>query len=573
MTKVEFIRNIRQLIAKGKTDEALTLMSAEVRNYDPSLVNDATLLESRYTRASNAFKVENVIIRAEFDVTVAQINDGLLEMLEQLEKSVEVKTSAPKNKNSGRILHNIPGTMPIGKESRCIVRIAYDDEILMRDLKADANTVVQSVRIAEVMGVQLVDFNEIPAFGIRTMTEAEQFMSEDDYTQWIFMVKALREGTFPLTLKVAVIEEVNGKERKRDIVLEKEVFIISELQQPAAAAATPPTTRGMSPQPSATHFEDTSIHFNYVLQDDSGMATVTQSKRFSTSGILSTIGVIVLALTGWVAFQKFSAPKPPTEIVLKDGQQNGSNNNKIPDANRIDTTLQLKETPIFRDTPQSQVAENPTIKDMKKQSEVATNTPKTDTKTQGEIASNTSKGETQNPSSSNGKTPQINGSGGKETKTDKNKGQIVVKTNTKPRTTKPPIGKPTKPQVYATKSEKVVYPPKAEQQQPKIKIGEIKLGQDTGNLIGSKSSAPTEVKTYRVKLILKGEMKKAEISVDGQSVDQFLKKNIWGTPQYIEFKSSTERHTITFKRGNVSCSVKDIVIENGNMTVEPCSFE
>ena len=87
-----------------------------------------------------------------------------------------------------------------------------------------------------------------------------------------------------------------------------------------------------------------------------------------------------------------------------------------------------------------------------------------------------------------------------------------------------------------------------------------------------KPEKEAEVKTFRVRLVLKGQMKKAEISVDGQSVDKFLKRSFWGTPQYIEFKSSKERHTITFKRGNVSCSVTDVLVENGTITVEPCSF-
>ena len=98
--------------------------------------------------------------------------------------------------------------------------------------------------------------------------------------------------------------------------------------------------------------------------------------------------------------------------------------------------------------------------------------------------------------------------------------------------------------------------------QPKIKIGGIKIT----------SVKEEEMKTFKVRLILKGEMKKAEIFVDGQSVGSSLTKDIWGTPKYIKFKSNKERHTITFKRGNVSCSVTDVLVENDTMTVEPCSF-
>lgn len=115
--------------------------------------------------------------------------------------------------------------------------------------------------------------------------------------------------------------------------------------------------------------------------------------------------------------------------------------------------------------------------------------------------------------------------------------------------------------------------PQPSSPEPQIKLGDVKV--ITTNPV-TDLNTPKEpeavVRTFRVRLILKGEMKKAEISVDGQSVDKYLKKNIWGTPQYIEFKSSKERHTITFKRGNVSCSIENVLVENGDMTVEPCSF-
>ena len=114
------------------------------------------------------------------------------------------------------------------------------------------------------------------------------------------MVKALREGKFPLTLKVAVIEEVNGKERKRDIVLEKEVFVISNIEEPAAAAPSPATKRDTPQQPSVTHFEDSSIRFNYVTTEDEAAVATTAKKRFSISGIMSTVGVIVMAMVGFV---------------------------------------------------------------------------------------------------------------------------------------------------------------------------------------------------------------------------------------------------------------------------------
>ncbi len=548
MNKLDFIHTIRQLIADGKTDEALDIMRANVGNFDASLVTDVTLLESRYTKAFNDFTLKGILPREDYDRTVAQINYALLEIIEKLEKSAPLSTGSAKNKNSGRILHNIPGTMPVGKERRCIVRIAYDDETLLRDLQKDENTTIENVRIAEVMGVELVDFNEIPAFSVRTITEEEQFICDDDYTQWLFMVKALREGKYPLTLKVSVIEEVNGKERKRDIVLEKEVYIISQLEEPPAAAKASEVVV----QPSATHFEDSSIHLNYVTTETNRAAAATSSpssKRFSFSGIASTIAVIAVALTGWVTFQTFKT-SPNSPVIVADNEKSGQNGTyPIPSPVVNDTSVHFEAPKIYSNetkeviaqnnsqTPNGQAPQHADVQASYKSHEVSASTqaskPASNTT---DIIKVTKKPSDKGTTSGNATKNKV-----------KNKNPVSVKPNIKPDT---------------------LLNPTPEVTEPKIKIGDIKIVPSTNVT----TTTEPEVKTFKVRLILKGKMKKAEIFVDGQSVDRFLKKDIWGTPQYIEFKSSKERHTITFKSGNVSCSVENVLVENGDMTVEPCSF-
>lgn len=547
MTKPDFIHTIRQLIADGKTDEALDIMRANVVNFDPSLVTDVTLLESRYTNAANDFTLKGILPREDYDRTVAQINYALLEIIEQLEKSAPLSTGSAKNKNSGRILHNIPGTMPVGKERRCIVRIAYDDETLLRDLEKDENTTIENVRIAEVMGVELVDFNETPTFSVRTITEEEQFISNDDYTQWLFMVKALREGKYPLTLKVSVIEEVNGKERKRDIVLEKEVFVISQIEEPPAAAKASEVVV----QPSATHFEDSTIHLNYVTTETNRAAAATSpaSKRFSFSGIASTIAVIAVALTGWVTFQTFKT-SPNSSVIVADTEKSGQNGTYPTPAPVVSdsTTIHFEEPRVYANTKSQEAnTQNTEPISIDKTPEVKANKhvpPRDfDVAASKPASKETKKTDVTNKPPSNAGTP---GGGLGNKKTNK----------------KPPLT--TQPKTLPDTSSKKIPPVT----QPKIEIGDIKIVPNTDIT----PTAEPEVKTFKVRLILKGKMRKAEIFVDGQPVDRFLKKDIWGTPQYIEFKSSKERHTITFKSGNVSCSVENVLVENGDMTVEPCSF-
>ena len=62
-------------------------------------------------------------------------------------------------------------------------------------------------------------------------------MEKEEYTEWLFFVKPLREGQFPLLLRVSVVEKVGEKERVRDIVLEESVVIVAEpVDEPAEGA-------------------------------------------------------------------------------------------------------------------------------------------------------------------------------------------------------------------------------------------------------------------------------------------------------------------------------------------------
>ena len=318
----------------------------------------------------------------------------------------------------------------------------------------------------------------------------------------------------------------------------------------------------MPPEPVATHFEDTTFRLNYVVTEERGavLKSSPATKRFSFSGIASTIAVIAVALTGWVAFQTFNSTKEVDVVSNEKGQKNGSSKDNSNSNNATDTLMILEKIPLTNDTLKSQVAENRNNSGANKSNENgSTNSNKSP---KNEVISGT-------------KQDQIANAG--EKPDGKIKPNIVIKPNTQNpiqanKGAKPPsvIAKSKSPQTKPkTKTPSKPTPPPVTE--PKINIGDIKIVPSTDVPI-TKTEPPAEVKTYRVRLVLKGEMKKAEISVDGQSVDQYLKKNIWGTPQYIEFKSSKERHTITFKRGNVSCSVTDVLIENGDLTVEPCSF-
>jgi hypothetical protein len=273
---------------------------------------------------------------------------------------------------------------------------------------------------------------------------------------------------------------------------------------------------------------------------------------------MSTVGVIVMAMVGWVTFQTFNRSSETPNIVLNKDENSGSNKSN-PSGGLNDTTMALPNNPSNQ---KNQIAETEHKNDVKTDNpKVEANHPVHAVESKNDVVDkNTANVKTDNKGKGNTLPDnKVHAIPKVDAKQPVKARPAPTKTTTKPSKPKPPVVSPETTSTTVT--------------EPKIKIEDVKVVPNpTSTITGGVTEKEAEVKTYRVRLVLKGEMKKAEISVDGQSVDQFLKKNIWGTPQYIEFKSSKERHTITFTRGGVSCSVADILIENGDLTVEPCSF-
>lgn len=150
----------------------------------------------------------------------------LLELLDvqDVTQSIVAPHKEPKNKQ-GKILYHIPDMMQLDTWTRCIVRLAWDEIILEEGLDLnDREKVIENIRLGKVMEVCIEETKEEDNFDISTNSSKEQFISEDDFTEWIFEVKAKKEGTFTLVIKVSLIQIIEGfGERKKDIVLERNV--------------------------------------------------------------------------------------------------------------------------------------------------------------------------------------------------------------------------------------------------------------------------------------------------------------------------------------------------------------
>ena len=539
MTKQELIEAVRLFIGDGKTDEAITLLQAHCPALVPTLVTDITLLEARFQNVKSDFLVKGILERADYDRELARINYAILDLLDSLSKTEAIVKNA--QKSSGKLLHNIPSIMPLAREARCIVRIAYDEITVRRDIATDAEVTVQSVRIAEVMGVELLDFNEQPSFSIRTVNDAEQYMVEDDFTQWLFMVKPLREGKFPLTLKVSIIEEIDGKERNREIVLEKEVFIVAQSATPAPSM---PSTTSAAPT-TATAFVDTAIRFNYVKKtenSDAAGAVISgavmpeaeeESDNDKGGGVIDAepqtaietaargaeassrrrapfaafAGIAAAVLVAFVGFWTYSsignAEKKSKQGDIAEHKDTPKNDTSHYDTMPIDTAFQNKQ-----------------------------------------IMAEQSQGKPQND---------------------------IVKTSDKKNTVK--NGKNTKKPKRSTPPQ---YPndivrvePNRSHDPATTTGGDEPEDPNKAKNNGSGTVEEEKPQTHRVDLDMPKSMRDAEILVDGKPVK--VKRNVFGNPQYIEFQSTKKSHIVTFVKDKVKCSVVGFVPQKG-VALKPCSL-
>lgn len=562
MLNSDFIKLIQSFIADGKTDEALTLLRQEAAANYLTLLNDVTLIENRYQTAHNDFIIKGILTKEEYDNRVAKINLAVLELLNRADAigKLPETPSVPIQKSNGRLLHNIPEQMPLQKDSKCVVRIAFDDDIIKRDLPTTSDTVIQSIRVTEVMSVSLVDFNETPCFAIRTITEAEQFIDTGDYTQWIFMVKPLKSGHYPLTLKVTVMEKIDGKERKRDIVLEKEIYILSQVTGDDGKPA------------SGNNFTDTNIVLSVVTQQQLGASdnkskkgdidllsntpnspgapiaqpntqkvfvqsapplpapTEIKSSRSLTTVITSVLAVLLVAGAGlWVTTkstfssqrQDVAATKVDTPNIIK---------NDLPKQTSIDTDILAQNLPkdnenstsptnaVKQPKPPTIIKDKPIKNAASDASKIAYGKPK-----------NKNKDRPVNQASTTGKEPS----------------EVITAMRKYPNTP------------ATEKLPNIVYA------EPTIIVAD-KI---------TKNGEPT-VKIMRpllIKLNNGAKLKDIEIFVDGQLVKPNL--NAAGVPVSMTIISHNGPHNVLLKRGNKSCEYVNVLMINDIATIEGCNLE
>ncbi len=205
---------------------------------------DLLLVEGRMNDA-NKQRLRGTLTNEQLQAIYNQLREELIAFIQGLEaddldpaRTADQQPPAPEHPQ-GTVLYQIPETMQVGLEKKCVVRLAFDEEQVIQDITLTGSTEIRDIRISEVMRVDLLDTNSKAAFAIRGINSPEQFIAEDTYTEWVFFVEPLRVGTFPITLKIAVIELINGKERLRELVLEERIDVTAEASRVAPRITTP----------------------------------------------------------------------------------------------------------------------------------------------------------------------------------------------------------------------------------------------------------------------------------------------------------------------------------------------
>ncbi len=225
--KIFYLKNLIPEDGVGEILQRLKIMLA----HSTHRLNDIIQFETRLIKLNKDYNFQ-FITKEDYDRSLSLLTKSLMDFLDELTpEDLEVQTDKKgdkKKKNQGYLLQRIPSEMQLFKRTKCTLRLAFLEADLLENYKMTDDTVIKSVRIAEVMEVELQDRNEEPAFEITTPNNKEQFIDDDYYTEWIFYVKPIRGGEHQLTLVVSILEEVRGKERRRDVVLEEVVTIVTE---------------------------------------------------------------------------------------------------------------------------------------------------------------------------------------------------------------------------------------------------------------------------------------------------------------------------------------------------------
>lgn len=227
---------LKLLIAGGNAadalDELLRLLPSDSGKY-----NIAIQL-SQQGKSQKEALMRNILSFDQAQTQQAAWTSNLLALIDLLHPDDFAPTAnqpgpagAPRPK-AGSVLYAIPSRMEVQREKQCVVRLSFDETYLLDNFFKNQDSHIRALRrLEDRMEVELIDPTEAGTFAIRSISTAQQKVERDDYTEWIFFVKPLQEGQFPLFLKVSVILLEDGEKVRKEVVLQEVIEVVTQLPE------------------------------------------------------------------------------------------------------------------------------------------------------------------------------------------------------------------------------------------------------------------------------------------------------------------------------------------------------
>ncbi|MEZ4963741.1 MAG: SUMF1/EgtB/PvdO family nonheme iron enzyme [Saprospiraceae bacterium] len=236
-----------QTIRKQLREQLVEDLAAALKNLQALLPEQSEkylLVISLLGRLNDANKarLRNTLSNDDLQREYDRIRADLLDLVQGLEEAdFDAATAQPDGKpasRQGSVLYRVPHLMPLEKETRCVVRIALDEDAIVEDISIDEHVQLKSLyRVSDTMQAEIADPSGGRLFRIRSTSEPIQIIDKQGYTEWRFYVTPHVEGMHPLEIKVSIIEMKDGRPGKKELVLEETVQVVTEEVAPDAAEA------------------------------------------------------------------------------------------------------------------------------------------------------------------------------------------------------------------------------------------------------------------------------------------------------------------------------------------------
>ena len=333
-----FQDTLRESLAKDGLSSALAMLKKALPEQTEKY-NLVFQLETRLNRI-NKDRIKGILSQEQLEIAYNRLSDDILNLVANLiPEDFELTTAAEASggRKTGALLYQIPRKMELDPEKayRCIVRLAFNEEVIVENLDLNKDTVLKPVRVSEIMEVELKDPNDSPAFNIQLINSAEQFLEEHAYTEWQFKVKPIRTGELPLLLVVAVKEYLHNRPVKREIVLEEIIEVVAEPVENVEDTAD---------------FQSAGYTFLYSSEPENrtgGLISTFANGKYSMVAsilLLFMFAAGIWALGAWLGWFD-SKPK----VIDPPGKTEKTDPSKKPNLQLPDSTKQTLDNPL--DTP------------------------------------------------------------------------------------------------------------------------------------------------------------------------------------------------------------------------------